>query len=87
MSKRLPHVEAAKAEALRLGANLIITDVCHHIKGELKYGDQTRKIFMSKTPSCPKVIMNVKEDVRKKVKDMQNEHLSDRSFSVCIRSC
>ncbi len=71
MAKRLPHVEAARSEAIRLGASFAIIDTNHHIKGEIRYGDQKRKIFISKTPSCPRAAMNIKEDVRKKVKDMQ----------------
>ena len=70
MVKRLEHVEAAKAEALRLGASLTIVATNHHIKGLLKYGDQNRKIFISKTPSCARALLNIKEDVRKKVKEM-----------------
>ncbi len=70
MAKRLEHVEAAKAEALRLGAVLIVVTTNHHIKGVIKYGDQNRKIFISKTPSDGRVLHNIREDVRKKVKEM-----------------
>jgi len=70
MARKLEHVEAAKAEALRLGAELTITSINHHIKGLIKYGDQNRKIFISKTPSCARALLNIKEDVRKKVKEM-----------------
>lgn len=71
MSKRLEHVEAAKAEAIRLGASIELERCKRHIVGLLKLNGKQRKVFISLTPSCYRVKYNIKEDVRKKVKEMQ----------------
>lgn len=71
MSKRLEHVEAAKAEAIRLGASIELKRCKRHIVGLLKLNGKQRKVFISVTPSCYRARDNIREDVRKKVKEMQ----------------
>jgi len=71
MSKRLEHVEAAKAEAERLGASIELERCKRHIVGLLKLNGKQRKVFISLTPSCYRASYNIKEDVRKKVREMQ----------------
>lgn len=72
MAKRLEHVEAAKAEALRLGASFELERCKRHIKAILSLNGKQRKVFMSVSPSDHRVAMNIREDVRKKVREMQN---------------
>lgn len=68
--KRLEHVEAAKQEASRWGASLILERSKRHIKGILAINGKQRLIFISATPSCYRARDNIKEDVRKKVREM-----------------
>lgn len=70
MAKRLEHVEAAKEEAIRLGASIELERCKRHIVGLLKMNGKCRKIFLSLTPRDIKVCHVVREDVRKKVKEM-----------------
>lgn len=70
MAKRLDHVEAARAEAIRLGANFELDYCTKHIVGILSFNGQQRKIFMSKTTANGSVCHIVRLDVRKKVKEM-----------------
>lgn len=70
MSKRLAHVEAAKDEAIRLGATISVTPCSKHIVGIIAINGQYRKIFLAKTPRDNKICHVVREDVRKKVREM-----------------
>ena len=70
MSKRLEHVEEAKREAIRLGATIEMGYTSRHIVGVLAINGKQRKVFLSKTASDYRVCANVREDVRKKVKEM-----------------
>lgn len=69
--KRLEHVEAAKAEAIRLGATIELERCKKHIVGLLSLNGKQRKVFISLTPSDCSVLHNIREDVRKKVREMQ----------------
>lgn len=70
MSKRLEHVEAAKAEASRLGANIQFYRNHGHFIAIIYLGDKHRKISLSVSPSrlCN---YNVIADVRRAVREMQ----------------
>lgn len=68
--KRLPHVEAAKEEASRWGAAISLERSKRHIVGVLAINGKQRKVFISATPSCYRASDNIREDVRKKVKEM-----------------
>ncbi len=70
MSKRLEHIEAAKDEAEKYGATFNTEHRKRHIMGIIALNGQQRKVFLSVSPSCSRVIMNVREDVRKKIKEM-----------------
>lgn len=70
MSKRLEHVEAARLEAEKNGASIDFSYRSRHICGLISLNGKTRKVFLSISPSCSPVIMNVREDVRKKIKEM-----------------
>lgn len=70
MAKRLEHVEAAKAEAIRLGASFELDYCTKHIVGIITLNDKQRKIFMSKSTANKSVCHIVKLDVRKKVQEM-----------------
>jgi hypothetical protein len=72
MVKRLEHVDAAKAEAERLGATFEMERCRRHIRAILSLNGKQRKVFLSISPSDHRVIMNIREDVRKKVREMQN---------------
>lgn len=68
--RQLEHIEHAKAEAIRLGATMEIEHRSKHFVGIIKINGQQRKIFFSVTPRDKKVCYVVREDVRKKVKEM-----------------
>lgn len=70
MARRLEHVEAAKAEASRWGASIELERCKRHIKGVLAINGKQRKVFISLTPSDCRAIHNIREDVRKKVREM-----------------
>lgn len=70
MPKRLDHVEAAKAEAERLGATIKIGYCMKHIVGVISISGKQRKIFMSKSTANKNVCHIVKLDVRNKVREM-----------------
>ena len=67
MSRRLEHIDAAKAEAIRLGATL---ELCHggkHIKGKIKYNGKCRITSFSKSPSrlaCFQTVKNIRDAVK-----------------------
>lgn len=64
------HVEQAKAEAIRLGASIEIERRSKHIVGIIRLNGQQRKIFLSCSPRDNKIAHVVREDVRRKVKEM-----------------
>lgn len=70
MAKRLEHVEAAKEECRRLGASLEIIQGGRHLIGKICINNQCRKIFLSLTPRDNKVCYVIREDVRRKVREM-----------------
>lgn len=70
MSKRLEHVETAKAEAIRLGASFELDYCTKHIVGIISLNGKQRKIFMSKSTANRGICHIVKLDVRKKIKEM-----------------
>ena len=70
MVKRLEHVEAAKAQAIRLGASITVERCKRHIVGLLSINGKQRKVFISLTPSDCRALHNIREDVRKKVREM-----------------
>lgn len=72
MAKRLDHVEAAKAEAERFGASIEFQHCRKHIVGIISINGQQRKVFISTTAKDGRILHNVREDVRKKVKEMQD---------------
>jgi len=69
--KRLPHIEAAKCECEKLGATIIVERRSKHACGTIKINGKERKIFFSLTPRDNKVIHVVREDVRRKIKEMR----------------
>jgi hypothetical protein len=68
--KRLAHVEAAKEEAQKYGASYKIEKLTKHICLVLSLNNKCRKVFLSLTPRDNKVCHVVREDVRKKIKEM-----------------
>lgn len=71
MSRRLEHIEAAKVEAIRLGATIEFIYGGKHIHGIIAIDGRQRKIFLSKTTNSGSVCHVVREDVRRKVKEMR----------------
>ena len=70
MPRQPEHILAAKEEAERLGAKITFDYCKKHIIGLVTINEKHRKVFLSKTPSCYRVADNIREDVRKKVKEM-----------------
>lgn len=71
MSRRLEHVEAAKEEAQRLGATIEFNKCSKHMCGIIAINGKQRKIFLSLTTAHGSVCHIVKEDVRKKIREMR----------------
>ena len=70
--RRLDHIEAAKCEAKKLGATIELEHRSKHICGTIKINGKERKLFFSLTPRDNKLCFVVREDVRKKVREMTN---------------
>lgn len=64
------HLEAAKDECARLGATITFERRSKHICGIIHINEKYRKIFLSISPRDNKVCMVVREDIRKRVKEM-----------------
>jgi hypothetical protein len=70
MGKRLEHVEFARAEVERLGATIELQQRSKHICGIISLNGKQRKIFLSVSPSDHRILMNVQQDIRAKIRDM-----------------
>lgn len=70
MSRRLEHVEAAADECLHLGADFQYQVKSKNIVGRIGYNGQTRKLFMSCTPSDWRAHKEIRKNVREYVKEM-----------------
>lgn len=70
MSPRLEHVEAAKAEAIRLGATLELKKGGKHMIGVIWYNGKCRKTSFSMSPSRLACYQTIKY-VRKAVEEMR----------------
>ena len=65
--KKLDHVEAAKAEAIRLGATFTVQNGGKHLIGIICYNGKCRKTSLSYSPSrlaCFKTVKYVRQLVR-----------------------
>lgn len=69
--KSLEHVEAAKAEALKLGASFSYTMGKKHIIATICIDNVCRKLSMSKTPTSVCIYYAV-DDVRKLIRRIRN---------------
>jgi hypothetical protein len=72
MPKRLEHLEAARLEAEKLGASIDFVHRTRHICGVIYYNNKTRKIFLSTSTKSGNVCEVVREDVRKKIREMSD---------------
>ena len=70
MTKRLEHIEAAKKEAIRLGATFNVEPGKKHLIGIISINGQSRKTSLSVSPSRLACYQTVKY-VRKAIKEMQ----------------
>jgi len=70
MAKKMDHVDAARKEAEKYGASFTTEHRTNHICGHIGLNGQRRKVFISVSPSDSRAIMNIKEDVRRKVREM-----------------
>lgn len=73
MCRRLDHHEAARDEAAKLGASITIERGGKHFCATISINGKKRKVFLSGSPRDIKVCHVVREDVRKKVKEMTND--------------
>lgn len=67
MSKRLEHIEAAKQEAIRLGARFKLENGGKHFIGVVWFNGKCRKTSLSQSPSrlaCYQAIKYVRKLVR-----------------------
>lgn len=71
MSRRLEHVEAAADECLHLGADFQYQVKSKNIVGRIGYNGQTRKLFMSCTPSDYKASLNIRKNIREYIRQMK----------------
>ena len=70
MSPRLEHVEAAKAEAIKLGARFELEHGSKHLIGIIWYNGKCRKTSLSVSPSRLACYQTIKY-VRKAIQDMK----------------
>ena len=70
MSKRMEHVESAADECQRLGASFSWERGSKNIVGKVGYNGQTRKLFMSVTPSDWRANKNIRKNVREYIREM-----------------
>lgn len=70
MARRLEHVESAADECLKYGASFEYECRSKNIVGRIGYNGQTRKLFMSCTPSDWRVHGKVRKNVREYIKEM-----------------
>ena len=71
MCRRLDHHEAAKDEAAKLGASIIIKRGGKHYCAVISINGKQRKVFLSGSPRDKKVSHVVREDVRRKIEEMR----------------
>lgn len=70
MPKKLEHLEAARLEAEKNGASIDFVYRSKHICGIIFYNNKTRKVFLSTSNKSSSVCQVVREDVRKKIREM-----------------
>lgn len=70
MAKRLEHVESARDEAYAHGATFDYEVKSKNIVGHIGLNGQTRKLFMSVTPSDYRVHGKIRKNVRDYIKEM-----------------
>lgn len=70
MSRRLEHIEAAREEAIKLGATFKVETGKKHLIGVISINGQSRKTSLSVSPSRLACYQTVKY-VRKAIKEMQ----------------
>ena len=70
MPKRLEHVESAAHEAHRLGASFDYEVRSKNIVGFIYFNGQSRKLFMSVTPSDWRVHGKIRKNVRDYIEEM-----------------
>jgi len=70
MAKRLEHVESAAHEAHRLGASFDYEVRSKNIVGFIYFNGQSRKLFMSVTPSDWRVHGKIRKNVRDYIEEM-----------------
>lgn len=69
--KKLEHVNAAKDEAQRLGATITFEQGKKHLIGVIALNGKQRKISVSRCDKVAGICNIVREDVRRKVREMQ----------------
>jgi len=72
MAKRLEHVESAADECKQLGATFTWERGAKNIVGKVAYNGQTRKLFMSVTPSDWRAVLNIRKNVREYIREMSS---------------
>ena len=70
MARRLEHVESAAEECEQFGASFSYEVKSKNIVGRIGYNGQTRKLFMSVTPSDWRVHGKIRKNVREYIKEM-----------------
>lgn len=70
MPQRLEHIEAAKAEAIRLGATFSLERGGKHLIGVIYYNGQHRKTSLSASPSRLASLKTIKY-VRRAIEEMK----------------
>lgn len=68
--RRLEHVEAAAEEAHKYGASFDYQVRGRNIVGFISLNGQSRKLFMSATPSDNRAALNIRQNVRSYIREM-----------------
>jgi hypothetical protein len=73
MARRLEHVESAADECRKWAASFDYQVKSSLIVGIVGYNGQTRKLFMSVTPSDWRVHHKIRKNVREYIREMSNK--------------
>lgn len=73
MSRRLEHVESAADECRKFGAGFSYEVKSKNIVGRIVYNGQSRKLFMSVTPSDWRVHGKIRKNVREYILEMESK--------------
>lgn len=70
MSKKFETLDAARSEAEKKGASFSYSEGKKNFVGNVELNGKRKKIFISKFAGNPKVLLFIREDVRRAVREL-----------------